>query len=264
MTKFVNITDEELGTSLPAILRRVEAGTDFVVTRGGRPIARLMAPDAVAANTYGAGKTEESRAAYSPGANARLLEGAITQLVSTPAVRRVLAVFLLNPAVEIHQREIARRSGAGLRSVQLAAKRLVGMGLLAERRDGNRLYYKAVRSERFEQVRELFAREFGIVEAISRHLSTLKRPVRWAFLFGSVAAGTDRIGSDIDLLVVSEASDDELVEPIAAAQRELGREIDLVSYRPDEFERKRAEGNHFIQSVLAQPRVDVIGGGDDA
>lgn len=67
------------------------------------------------------------------------------------------------------------------------------------------------------------------------------------------------MSSDIDLLVVSDASADELVAPIADAQRELGREIDLVHYRRREFERRRAEGNHFLESVMAQPRIAVIG-----
>ncbi len=264
MTNTVEITAEVLQSSLLDVLQRAEAGTEFIVTRAGRAVARLMAPDRAATDAPEAEQVEESRAAYVVGFNAASLEGAVTQLVSTPGVRRVLAIFLLNPTIEIHQREIARRSGAGLRSVQLAVKRLVSMGLLSERRDGNRLYYRAVRSERFEQIRALLAREFGIAEAIARHLGTLEKPVKWAFVFGSAASGSDRIGSDIDLVVVTEASDDELVEPIAEAQRELGREIDLVSYRPGEFDRKRAKGNHFIQSVLAQPRVDVIGGEGDA
>ncbi|MDP2182984.1 MAG: hypothetical protein Q8K99_10510 [Actinomycetota bacterium] len=55
-----------------------------------------------------------------------------------------------------------------------------------------------------------------------------------------------------------------LVEPIAAPQRELGREIGVVSYRSDESAKKRDEGNHFVQSVLAGPHIDVIGGSDDA
>jgi predicted nucleotidyltransferase len=138
-----------------------------------------------------------------------------------------------------------------LRSAQIALDRLEGLGLVESERDGNHRYYSAVRSERFEELRKLLSRELGIGEVIARHLSDTDYPVSWAFVFGSAASGEDRIGSDIDLLVVTEGSGDDLVAPIAEVQRELGREIDLVSYRPDEFERKRVEGNHFIDSVLA-------------
>jgi predicted nucleotidyltransferase len=179
-------------------------------------------------------------------------------------MRAVLAVFLRNPAGAIHQREVARQAGLGLRSAQIALKKLVDLGLLAAERDGNRLNYRAVRTERFEALRTLIARELGIGEVIARHLAVLSTPVTRAFIFGSMASGEDTVSSDIDLLVVSDASADELVQPIAEAQRELGREIDLVHYRVAEFERRRTEGNHFVAAVLAQPRIDVIGAADDS
>lgn len=262
MTKRATISFEELQRTLPLVLERVQSGTEFEVTQNGLVVARLVSPAAV--SEVEPVRAEEERAVYASHAGLDELDGALTKLVSASAVRRVLALFIREPALEIHQREVARRTHLGLRSVQLALVRLVAMGLLAERRDGNRLYYRAVRSERFEQIRKLLSREFGIAEVLARHLSNLAEPVTWAFVFGSAARGDDRVDSDIDLLVVSESSDDELVGPIADAQRELGREIDVVSYRPAEFNRKRSEGNHFVRSVLAQPRVDVIGGDRDA
>jgi predicted nucleotidyltransferase/antitoxin (DNA-binding transcriptional repressor) of toxin-antitoxin stability system len=263
MTKGETISEEELQRSLLSVLERVQAGIDFSITRQGRVVARLVNPSA--ADAVQPDVVKEDAAAYTGSADAGDLDGAVTQLISAPAVRRVLALFVREPALAVHQRELARRTHLGLRSVQLALKRLVGMGLLAERRDGNRLYYHAVRSERFEGVRELLAREFGITEVLARHLSCLDEPVMWAFVFGSAARGQDRVDSDsdIDLLVVTDASDDELVAPIADAQRELGRDIDVVSYRRAEFSKKRDEGNHFLRSVMGQPRIDVIGSDDD-
>jgi hypothetical protein len=46
-------------------------------------------------------------------------------------------------------------------------------------------------------------------------------------------------------------------------QRELGREVDLMRYTPTEFVRKRTEGDHFISSVLAEPRIDVMGSSNE-
>lgn len=262
MTKSVSITATQLQRTLSDVLDAAEAGTDFVVTKRGRVVARIVS--AASASNGGPFVVEEERAAYAAPPTTADLDGAITQLVSASAVRRVLALFIRDPTLQIHQREVARRTHLGLRSVQLSLKRLVGMGLVAERRDGNRLYYHAVRSDRFEGARQLLSREFGIAEVLARHLSALQAPVTWAFVFGSAARGDDRVDSDIDLLVVTDASDDDLVGPIADVQRELGREIDVVSYRPAEFRRRRDEGNHFLRSVLAQPRVDVIGSEHDA
>jgi predicted nucleotidyltransferase len=49
----------------------------------------------------------------------------------------------------------------------------------------------------------------------ARHLGNLDAPVAWAFVFGSAASEAGTVSSDIGLLVVSEASDDALVVPIA-------------------------------------------------
>lgn len=265
MTKTIYITEAQFAESVLQVLAAVEAGHDYVVMRAGVPIAQLssVVDEVGPPQSEDGSVVRETRAIYRATRLDGSPEGALAQLVSAPATRKVLAGFLLEPTVELHQREVARRAGVGLRSAQLALKKLVGMGLLAERRDGNRLYYRAVRSERFEHTRALLAREFGIAEVIARHLMQLGKPVEWAFIFGSAARGGDRIGSDVDLFVVTDATDDELVAPIAEAQRELGRDIDLVSYRPKDFRSKRAEGNHFIQAILAGERFNVLGGDID-
>lgn len=258
----------ELAGNLSALVSAAEAGETLVLTRHGVPVAVLGPVEGEAALAPAIGSiAQESAAAYgrapstaAPDAGAT----ALTRLIGAPALRAVMAVFLKDAAVSLHQREIARRAGVGLRSAQIALAKLTSLGLLSAERDGNRLYYQAVRSERFEDLRKLMAREIGVAEVIARYLRASPVPVEQAFIFGSMAEGMDTLSSDIDLLVVSDASADQLVGPIADAQRELGREIDLVHYRIAEFKRRRKEGNHFVQTVLAGPRIDVIGEPDDA
>ncbi|MDP2182981.1 MAG: type II toxin-antitoxin system prevent-host-death family antitoxin [Actinomycetota bacterium] len=263
-----SISVSELAGQLSSVLDDVEAGTTVTITRRGKPVATLgSAGDSAAARVTEPPMTHEDPVAYATATkDPRRFEPPtpLARLLGTGAMRAVLSVFLQDPAASLYQREIARRADVGLRSAQIALDRLEGLGLIASERNGNRRYYSAVRTDRFEDLRSLMSREMGIAEVIARHLSGLRQPIARALIFGSAASGEDMIGSDIDLLVVGEVSDDALVEPIAAAQRELGREVDVVSYRPDEFAKKRDEGNHFVQSVLAGPRIVVIGGSDDA
>jgi prevent-host-death family protein len=258
----------ELAGRVGAVLDEVEAGATFTVTRRGLPIA-VLGPVSSESTSGDGMPTEvaEAPGEYRVGGTrglGRPPATALARLITTPATRAVMTIFLLDPAAALHQREIARRAGLGLRSAQIVLARLESLGLVASERDGNRRYYRALRTDRFEGLRAMMAREIGVAEVIARHLADTRESVRWAFVFGSAATGEDTLGSDIDLLVIGEATDDALVEPIAAAQRELGREIDVVSYRPAEFEKKRAQGNHFISSVLSGPRFDVIGGPDGA
>lgn len=261
------VSVSELAGDLTGSLALVGTGATLIVTRHGVPIATIAPVDAEVATAEAGGSiARESSAVYVTGRAAAGAAGAtaLTRLISAPAMRAVLAVFLKDSASVLHQREVARQAGLGLRSAQIALKKLVDLGLLAAERDGNRLNYRAVRTERFEALRMLLARELGIGEVIARHLAALPTPVAWAFIFGSIARGDDTMASDIDLLVVCDASADELVEPIAEAQRELGREIDLVHYRVAEFKRRRTDGNHFVEAILAQPRIDVMGAADDS
>jgi antitoxin (DNA-binding transcriptional repressor) of toxin-antitoxin stability system/predicted nucleotidyltransferase len=253
------ITASDLAGRLGAVLDEVAEGSSFDITRHGVLIATLTPAEHLRAGEATQPLiAQETKGTY----ETRLPPTAMTRLIGTAATRAVLTVFLRDPASVMHQREIARRTGLGLRSAQIALARLEDLGLLESARDGNRRSYKAVRSQRFDDLLALFSRELGIAETIARHLGSLDAPVVWAFVFGSAASEADTVSSDIDLLVVSEASDDALVVPIAEAQRELGREIDVVSYTPAEFAAKRANGNHFIEAILSQPRFDVVGGPD--
>lgn len=260
-TRIVRISD---APGLTELLGEVERGMTVVLTRGGHPVAVVAPPpkgDAPEPSTVAA----ESPAVY---ASATAVDSrpasAMLRLVGGVAARSVLGVFVKEPQRAVHQREIARRAGVGLRSAQLALERLESLGLIVSERDGNRRYYRASGTGRFEGLRGLLGREYGIADAIATALTDLGDQVAWAFIFGSAAEGTDTVDSDVDLLVVGDVSRDEMVAPIAEAQRALGREIDLVLYRPEEFREKRAQGNHFVSAALAGPRIDVIGGLDDA
>lgn len=78
-------------------------------------------------------------------------------------------------------------------------------------------------------------------------------------MFGSMASGSAHAGSDVDLLVVGSASFAEVVEVTYAAQAQLGREINPKVMTAAEWVRKRAEGNSFVEELLAKPKLMLIG-----
>lgn len=254
------ISASQLASQLGAVLTEVAGGASFLITRNGKAVG-VLEP---AGSYHGADQSlvaEEQRVEYAaPAPSGQRPETALARLIGAPSTRAVLALFLTDPARRQHQREIARRAGLGLRSAQIALDKLEALGLVASEHDGNRRYYHAVRSERFVQLQTLLGRELGLVEVLARHLAVLGSQVCWAFVFGSLATGDDTVESDIDLLVVGDVTEDRLVAPLADARRELGREIDLVTYRRTEFAQRKAEGAHFITSLLSQPRIDVVGG----
>jgi len=81
-----------------------------------------------------------------------------------------------------------------------------------------------------------------------------------AWVYGSVAKQADTAQSDIDVMLVGKnlrlAKVLELLVPLEA---QLGRKINPTCYTPAEFQRRRAEPDSFVNRVLAQPILPLMG-----
>lgn len=83
--------------------------------------------------------------------------------------------------------------------------------------------------------------------AVSGHEGSLN--VMSVALYGSAASGTFSDASDLDILVIGEA-DHVDKDTILAIQKKIGRPIQLTVIPWYRFERKKKEGDPFVQSVL--------------
>ncbi len=99
----------------------------------------------------------------------------------------------------------------------------------------------------------------GIADVIRGALSALKDKIELAFIYGSVVGGTDTAASDIDLLVIGRVSLREVVSELEEAQDLIGREINPIVYRVDEFNKKLWANHHFVNSVYRASKIFVIG-----
>jgi predicted nucleotidyltransferase len=80
-----------------------------------------------------------------------------------------------------------------------------------------------------------------------------------AFVFGSVAAGSDRAASDVDLMVIGSLSLRQVMQRISGVTGSLGREVNPHVMTVADFLEKRRRRDHFLGTVLASPRLFVIG-----
>ena len=76
-----------------------------------------------------------------------------------------------------------------------------------------------------------------------------------AFVYGSIAAGAEESGSNIDLMVVGHVPPEDLALPLRRARESLGREINPTVYNPAEFDRKLAANDPFLKQVLDKSRL---------
>jgi hypothetical protein len=85
-------------------------------------------------------------------------------------------------------------------AVHRQLQRLEQAGLVIVSREGNQKYY-APRTDApvFQELRGLVVKTVDIVEPIRAALAPIADDIDLAFVFGSVAKGSERAGSDIDL-----------------------------------------------------------------
>ena len=159
---------------------------------------------------------------------------------------------------ELHIREIERQSGLADATVRQELKRLSRLGLVSARRDGNRSYYRAnLQHPLYPDIRNLVLKTSGLVDLLREAL--VHPGIRSAFVFGSMAKGTDKADSDIDLMVIGSVSLRQLAKLLSGVATRVGREINPHVLTPGEFARRKQSRDHFLNTVLTAPKLFVIG-----
>ncbi len=183
----------------------------------------------------------------------------------TPVQQRVLGLLFGQPERRFQSAEIIRLAGSGTGAVHRQLQRLEAAGLVEVERVGNQKHYRARRdSPIFPELHGLVVKTVGVVEPLRSALAPLTRQIHAAFVYGSVAKGSDRAGSDLDLLVIS----DELTYPdvysaLQSAERIVARKVHPTVLSRAEWERKRSRRDSFAARITSQPRLFVIGSADD-
>lgn len=174
--------------------------------------------------------------------------------------RKVLALMLMQPDQKMHLRELARRTQAAPGTLKKELDALCHVGLLLSERVGNQVQFRANPGHPvFAELQALVRKTTGLADVLTEALKPLGDQVALALVFGSMASGNAHAGSDVDLLVVGSAGFAQVVDATYAAQTQLGREINPKVMTAAEWASKRAEGNPFVQELLAQPKLMLIG-----
>lgn len=184
----------------------------------------------------------------------------------TPVQQRVLGLLFGQPERRFQSAEIIRLAESGTGAVHRQLLRLAEAGLIVASRDGNQKYYQARRdSPVYPELHSLMIKTAGLLLPLRTALEPLADQIDIAFVYGSVAKGTDRAGSDIDLLVVSDrVGYPEVYEAIQAAERVLARPVNPTVLTPEEWRQRVAEKDSFVRRIASQPRLFVIGSDDAA
>lgn len=179
--------------------------------------------------------------------------------------QQVLGYLFTNPDRSFYVNDVVKRAGMGIGTVQRVLEKLSRAGILTVRKIGNQKHYQANRkSPVFGELYGLVLKTFGMAGLLRNAFETLGGKVRVAFIFGSVARGTDHTESDIDVMVISDSlAYPDLMAAIHQVELELGRSVNPKLYGESEFREKIDSDSHFVQRVMEQPKVFLIGTEND-
>jgi predicted nucleotidyltransferase len=181
------------------------------------------------------------------------------------AQQRVLALIFTHPERSFYTSEIVRNARSGVGAVQRELSKLERSGLVSVERVGNQKHYRANQAAPiFAELRGLIEKTVGLAEPIKQSFRPYADTIRVAFIYGSVAKGTDTADSDIDLMVIGDELD--LADLYAAAQcaeGKLGRKVNPVFLSSKDWRRKASDSGSVINRISHSPKIFFIGSEQD-
>ena len=170
---------------------------------------------------------------------------------------RVYAWLFGQPERTYHFSELLRLTGLGSASLQRELRRLAEAGLVRSERVGN------AQSPVFDELVALTRKALGTVPLLRAALAPLQPRLQAAWVYGSVARQADKADSDVDIMLVgNDLLLSEVLDVLVPLEPQLGRKINPTCYTPLEFAQRRTEPDSFVNRVLLQPTLALIGDAD--
>lgn len=183
------------------------------------------------------------------------------EFMFSPYRRQLLARLMLHPDEQFHVRELERMTGISAGSLHRELKAMAESGLLLREKVGNQVFYRAdTQCTIYEELAAIFRKTMGMASLLHNALSGLAGKIQVAFVFGSMASGQQKAGSDIDVCVLGNVKLLEVVKALSFVQETLRREINPVVMTAKKFAEQSAKQDRFVTRVLSEPKVFVMGG----
>lgn len=172
--------------------------------------------------------------------------------------------FLASYKKEASIRELARETGITPPNMSRILKELENEGALISKKFGKSVVFSLKRGNFLIEkiISPLFKIEAEAKKELSRKIiKSIKFPVESIILFGSIARGEEKSGSDIDIAFVVKDSLDIgkiekeilLINPIISGY--FGNTIAPVVIRKSDFIKKLKKGDHFISAIAREGEV---------
>ena len=193
----------------------------------------------------------------------------LSLILSSKVRAEIFRFFFSLDKKEIHLREIERKTGFAIGTVRQETTKLVKIGLLNKRRDGNRTYFIANRDHPlFNEIHNLVLKTTGLVDVFKNALSD--NDIQFAFIFGSIAQGLEKPepvepikSTEVDLFIICDLGLRKISKLLKATSEKLGREINTITMNEKEFIERKIKKDHFVSQVIESRKIMIIGNEDE-
>jgi predicted nucleotidyltransferase len=104
----------------------------------------------------------------------------------------------------------------------------------------------------------------ALTEPLKKALQPYSDKIDAAFVYGSVAKGTDTAQSDIDLMVIGDELDySELYTATQNAENILSRKVMPIFLSLDDWKRKASQKGSFVNKISGLPMMFLFGSEED-
>ena len=172
---------------------------------------------------------------------------------------KILSTILLDPNHWWYLRDLAKHLELTTSSLQREMLSLKTSGILENKHDGNRVYYRAnLQCPIFKELQSIFIKTYGLRDLLFEFLSKHEKKIQFAFIYGSIARGEEVAESDVDLMIIGDIALSDFGKKLNTLEDKLRREINPTIYPPKDFKNK-LNNNHFIKEVVSREKIFIIG-----
>jgi predicted nucleotidyltransferase len=179
--------------------------------------------------------------------------------------QRVLALIFTHPERSFYTSEIVRNVHSGVGAVERELSKLERSGLVSVQWIGNQKHYRANQAAPiFGELRGLIEKTVGLAEAIKKSFKPYADAIKSAFVYGSVAKGTDTAHSDIDLMVIGDDLNySDLYTAAQNVESKLRRKVHPLFLSPEDWRRKVSDKGSVFSKISSSPKIFIIGSEKD-
>lgn len=175
----------------------------------------------------------------------------------------LLSKLMMNSDRQFYIRELSRDLGLPYGMLYREVRNLISMGIAVEEKKGKITLISVNKNlPYFAELKGLMLKTAGLGDLLRNALVSMKG-IKYALIYGSFASGEETERSDIDLLVVGKADEEDLLKAISKVEVKVGREVNYILWSEGEFLKRVKSRHHLLADIIRKPIIMLVGDEDE-